>query len=215
MKKTCLFIFLFFIQNSTSQEYFFDRLIHYKTTSISFSGSDDLIIFFNSKNTSYYLINRSWNEEMNTFLVDYNLNITHSYINKNIKENNDYRYLYSKRFNPDNCVIDCAKITLDESSNGGQFSKILLSKYTNKKKKKKEYEIEVISKPYDFAVLKPLIKIMEHHFLFCDELIVESNSIPTSSKLIKKGQVMTAQSLFEEKSVAIYFTVQNKDLVFK
>jgi hypothetical protein len=152
---------------------------------------------------------------MNTFLVDYNLNITHSYINKNIKENNDYRYLYSKRFNPDDCVIDCAKITLEESSNGGQFSKILMSRYTNKKKKKKEYEIEVISKPYDFAVLKPLIKILEHHSLFCEELIVQSNSIPTSSKLIKKGQIMTAQSLFEEKSVAIYFTVQNKDLVFK
>lgn len=215
LKSFLIIIVLFVFQNVFCQEYYFDRLIQYKETSITYSGNRLITIFFNSKNTSYYLINRNWNDELRSYLVDNNLNVTHSYIIENVKKNKDYEYLYSNRFNPDNCSIDCSKIKIEESKNAGQYSKIVMTEYKTKKKKKKHYEIEVISKPYDFAVLKPLIKILQHHFLFCEEIKTDKNNIPTWLKFKMGNHVNSEQNLVVEKTIDINFTVKKEDLVFR
>ncbi|MGL2963730.1 hypothetical protein ACSVH2_07935 [Flavobacterium sp. RSB2_4_14] len=215
MTKFIGIVLFLFCQNVLCQEYHFDRLIQYKETSVAFTGNRLVTVLFNSNNTSYYFVNRNWNDELDAYLVDNNLNVTHVYTIDDIKKSKDYEYLYSKRFNPDNCSIDCSCISIEESKNAGQFSKILMIKHINKKKKKKEYEIEVISKPYEFAVLKPLIEILQHHFLFCEEIKVDGYSIPTWIKLNKGGQIKSEQSLVLDNAIDVNFSVKKKDLVFR
>ena len=214
MNKIISIVLFLFWHNIFCQEYHFDRLIQYKETNIGSTGNRFITVFFNSKNTSYYFINRSWNVEIDSYLVDNNLNVTHSYTIDDINKSKDYEYLYSKRFNPDNCSIDCSKIKIEESKNAGQFSKILMIKHINKKKKKKEYEIEVISKPYEFAVLKPLIQILQHHFLFCEVIKVDGNSIPTSVKLVSGKNIKSEQKLELVHVIDINFFVNKEKIKY-
>ena len=139
----------------------------------------------------------------------------HRYYIKSINENKDFEYLFSNRFNPDNCSIDCSKVKIEETKNSGQYSMIVMTEYNTKKKKKKFFEIEVISKPYDFPILKPLIKILQHHFLFCEEIKVDESSIPTSLKFKKGSNTVLEQNLVLEKTVDVNFTVKNENLVFR
>lgn len=215
LKRFLIIIVLFVFQNVFCQEYHFDRLIQYKETSIAYSGNRLVTVLFNSKNTSYYFVNRNWNNELDAYLVDNNVNVTHVYTIDDIKKSKDYEYLYSNRFNPDNCSIDCSKIKIEESKNAGQYSKIVMTEYKTKKKGKKYYEIEVISKPYDFAVLKPLIQILQHHFLFCEEIKIDKNNIPTWLKFKMGNNINSEQNLVVEKTIDINFTVKKEDLVFR
>jgi hypothetical protein len=215
MKKLLLYFCFLCLQSIFSQEYHFDRLIQYKETNGENDGSNLITVMFNSKNTSYYFVNKSWNKEISAYLVDTNLNLTHNYTISDFNKSKDYKYLYSKRFNPEDCSIDCSKINIEESKNTGQFSKTVMKKYTNEKKKKVFYEIEVISKPYDFGVLNILIKILQHHFLFCDEIKVAANSIPTSLKLRMGTKVKLDQSLALENNIDINFEVKEENLIFR
>ena len=215
MIKAIAIVFFLFCQNVFCQEYHFDRLIQYKASNSNYPENTLISVFFNSKNTSYYLVNSHWNDELSSYLIDNNLNIGHRYYIKNINENKDFEYLFSNRFNPDNCFIDCSKVKIEETKNSDQYSMIVMTEYNTKKKKKKFYEIEVISKPYDFPILKPLIKILQHHFLFCEEIKVDESSIPTSLKFKKGSNTVLEQNLVLEKTVDVNFTVKNENLVFR
>ena len=215
MTKFISIVLFLFCQTVLCQEYHFDRLIQYEENSITYSGNRLVTVLFNSKNTSYYFVNQSWNAELNAYLEDNNLNVTHFYAVDDIKKSNDYEYLYSNRFNPDNYSIDCSKVKIEESKNSGQYSKIVMSKYNTKKKKKRHYEIEVLSKPYDFNVLKPLIEILQHHFLFCEEIKIDENNIPTSLKFKMGNRINSEQNLVLEKTIDMNFTVKKENLVFR
>ena len=214
IRSLIIVLLVFFCQNAFCQEYHFDRLVKYRETNDIYTGHRFIEVYLNSKNTSYYLINRSWNNEIDTYLVDNNTNTTHNFYIEDFSKIKEYVYFNSRKFNPDNCEIDCSKESIDEIKNSGQFTKIIYSQYTTKKKKRKDYDIEVIVKPTDFVCLKPLIKILQHHFLFCEELKTSDNSIPVSTKFIKGKKVFSEQKLEASSNIKMDFSVKKESIKY-
>jgi hypothetical protein len=215
MRKIILIVLFFLGQNGFGQEYHFDRIIQYKETSVHFSGTRIFNVMFNSKNPSYYYYSRIWNNELDSYLVDNKLKVRHNYTVNDFKKSEELEYLYSTRYKPWDSLTVCYKTSIEETKNDGEYSKILHTVYTNKKKKKKAHEIEVIVKPYDFAVLIPLIRVMQNHFYFCEPLQTSENSIPTWVLNKSGDKVLSEIKLDFEKTIDINFTVMKKDLIFR
>ena len=215
MKKLLLIVVFFICQNVFCQEYYFDRVVQYKETSQSFTGERFITIFFNSKNSSYHFVNQSWGSQINAYLVDINLNTTHNFYIDNINNSKDYNYLDSKKFNPDNCEIDCSKSTLEETKNLGEFTKITYNEFTTKKKKRLNYKMEVIAKPTDFICLKTIIQVLQHHFLFCEELKTSESSLPFSAKFIRGNKIYSEQKLEKVSNIDMNFSVKKELIKYK
>ncbi|WP_284653389.1 hypothetical protein [Flavobacterium terrisoli] len=212
--RNILLILLFLGQSVFCQEYHFDRFVQYKETSFAYQGYTFTTVYFNSKNPSYYLVNRSWNSQINAYIVDNITNTTHNFFIEDLSKNKEYAYLNSKKFNPADCEIDCSKNSIEEANNAGQFTKITYNEFTNAKKKRKDYEIEVIVKPSEFTCLKPLIRILQHHFLFCEELTTTDNSLPVSAKLTRGKEIRSEQKLEATGNIDLDFSVKKESIKY-
>ena len=215
MEKLLAIVILFICQNVFCQEYEFDTSIQYREKTMMFDNESYLTIFFNSKNTSYYFITRTWNKEVNCFLIDNNLNLSHEYIINNINNDTDFEYLLSKKIYPDSCNVDCSLFEINESNNSKGNALIIGSFYKNKKRKQKSRcRIEIECKPFNFSILNQLIKILQHHFYFCYDIKTSQNSIPFSIKTFDGKQCTVDTQLIKKLNVDFKFSVDKNKLKY-
>ncbi len=215
MKKFLAITVLFICQNVFCQAYHFDREVLYKETSKAYTGETTVTIFFNSTNESYYFVSRSWGNDITAYLVDNTTNSIHNFFTDTSKDSNQFTYLDSTNFEHNNCEIDCSKNTIEEKKNAGTYSMITCNEYTTKKKKRIYSQIEVTVKPTNFTCLKPIIKVLQHHFKFCDELKTTTNNLPVAAKY-KKGEIIYSEQKLEKTSnIELDFLVKKESIKYK
>jgi hypothetical protein len=215
MKRIIILLLIFFFQHSFCQEYEFDTSIQYREKSHILKSECLFTIFFNSKNTNFYFITKTWNQEVNCYLVDNSLNVMHEYKIQDIKKNDEIEYWSSKKIDPNNCNVDCALFELNEATNSSGNNVITGSFYINKKRKKKSnFMIEIECKPYKIEILNQLIKILDHHFYFCYDLKTPQNYLPISIKNYNKNNCLVDINLVKSANVDFKFAVNQDKLNF-
>ncbi|MFN3753742.1 hypothetical protein [Flavobacterium sp.] len=219
MKKILLILLFFLGQNVFCQEYHFDRIIQYKYLSSSFTGIQVITICFDSKDLSHYIMSRTWGEELDTYFFDTKNQIYHRYKTYDINKSNIPEYWYSFKTNDSTKTARlnelCTSISLDQTEVDNTSSKLLLTEYKNDKKKKILYQIEVIAKPYDIAVLGLITKALESHFLFCEKIKISQKGLPTSLKMFSGSNIKNEITLIKESTTHFNFTVNQKEIKIK
>lgn len=216
MNKLFLIALFFFCQNMFCQEYHFDKAILYTRTDIENNNTQYLSIFINSKNQSYHFVSSSWGNEMNCYLIDKNTKMSHKYYLENLKDVTDFTYEYSWKFSLPNHEVNCENFVVNEIKLDSLHTKIEAINYSNKKKKRIDYQYTFILKPIDVPILNTITTILQHHQqLDCLEFTISQNNIPSSIKYRCNKGCNLNFDLVSIKDTDVDFQVKEEDIIFK
>lgn len=216
MNKLFSIVLYFFWQNLFCQEYHFDKAILYTRTDIENNNTQYLSIFINSKNQSYHFVSSSWGNEMNCYLIDKNTEMSHKYYLESLKDVTDFTYEYSWKFSRPNHVVNCENFVANEIKLDSLHTKIEAINYSNKKKKRIDYQYIFILKPIDVPILNTITTILQHHRqLDCLEFTISQNNIPSSIKYRCNKGCNLNFDLVSIKDTDVDFQVKEEDIKFK
>jgi len=198
------------------QEYHFNKAILYTRTDIENNNTQYLSIFINSKNQSNYFVSSSWGNEMNCYLIDKNAKMSHKYYLESLKDVTDFTYEYSWKFSLPNHEVNCENFVVNEIKLDSLHTKIEAINYSNKKKKRIDYQYTFILKPIDVPILNTITTILQHHQqLDCLEFTISQNNIPSSIKYRCNKGCNLNFDLVSIKDTDVDFEVKEEDIKFK
>lgn len=193
MKKLSLFIFLFFLQYSMSQEFYFDTILEYKELKSLASYSYSI----NSKDGTYYLYTNHGIRSDFPTIIDSNQNVKHEFEALNRDDSTHFKYLQSKELIVDpygsNFVVEQFEKKVDSTR-----SDIKIVVFKNKRKKKIECEIDILIDNSDSIFCNQLL------YTFCHGRLNNTNFS------IRKGNLLRFKIVFEN-SFKIEMNLINKE----
>lgn len=216
--KTVWGIFLFLMSPiALSQTYHFDRVIQYTETSERFTHSRTISIYFNSEDSTHYMVSRTWGAELDTYFFDTENQIVHRYKTYDVTKDTSYEYWYSNttKLDEDRITKICALKRLEYTEIDPNQSKVVLTTFTTKKKTKVDYQIEILAKPYTLPVFPIIAKALQSHFIFCDNWTTSANKIPFLLKTLTGSRINNEIKLVQDGTIDFHFTVDPKKIILK
>jgi hypothetical protein len=212
-----IILFLFFISHNVfSQEYYFDRVLQYNLKGVGLSKHDFTDIFINSKNNSYYFSIGCYGNEIKGHIYDSKKNLIHYYTIDTINKVKDFKYLFSKTgYASSQEKSFCSKITTTKEKNSGEFFRVTQTRFKNKKKEKKEHEIEFFCKPYDIPILSEVINSLHIHYFNCEQSSISEYYIPTQIKIRRLDTSETERNLDLIKDIEMTLSIKKEELNYK
>lgn len=207
MKKSILIIAILFCQNTFCQSYTFDRFIQYNSDS-----SARTIFMFNSKDSSYYFIARSYDKEITGNIIEVENKVRHRFSVTNIKNAVQFEYLdssietESKVFCPDKYnVFEVIKTPFDSLN-----TDFTVLKYKNSEKKRTIASSNITAIKSEIPVFSIMMNSFLGHLIYCQKIDFPENYLPTSVEIDYYNGIKTRDRLMQNKEISVVLSVNKK-----
>lgn len=207
MRYYAVIVLVLLFQNTFSQTYSFDRFIQYNGNRL-----ERTIFMFNSKNTRYYFVARSYGEEIIGNIIDLENKVRHRYSLTNAENEVSFEYLSSSAETATksscydkNNVIEVTATPLDSLN-----TNFTVLKFKNSKKKRIIQSAKITAAKSEIPAFSLMMKMLFGHFADCHKIVLPENYIPTSVTIDYFNGIKTQEKLIQNKKVNTVLSVNKK-----
>lgn len=207
MRYYAVIVLVLLFQNTFSQTYSFDRFIQYNGNRL-----ERTIFMFNSKNTRYYFVARSYGEEIIGNIIDLENKVRHRYSLTNAENEVSFEYLSSSAETETksscydkNNVIEVTATPLDSLN-----TNFTVLKFKNSKKKRIIQSAKITAAKSEIPTFSLLMKMLFGHFADCHKIVLPENYMPTSVTIDYFNGIKTQEKLIQNKEITTVLSVSKK-----
>jgi len=207
MRYYAVIVLVLLFQNTFSQTYSFDRFIQYNGNRL-----ERTIFMFNSKNTRYYFVARSYGEEIIGNIIDLENKVRHRYSLTNAENEVSFEYLSSSAETATksscydkNNVIEVTATPLDSLN-----TNFTVLKFKNSKKKRIIQSAKITAAKSEIPAFSLMMKMFFYHFVYCQKIDLPKNYMPTSVTIDYFNGIKTQEKLIQNKEITTVLSVSKK-----